>query len=261
MSNSSLVDIKVPAYTGNYTKGRRGTKIDKIAIHHMAGVLTASQCGKIFQREGRKASSHYGIGSDGKIALYVNESDIAWTNSNWKSNCESVTIETSNSKTGGDWPVSDNTLNLLIKLVADIAKRNNLGKLVKGKNVVWHSMYANTNCPGKYLLSKMDYIIEKANAINNEGNKEKYSGTFPKLPVKGYFYFDPKTPNKVYNKGQQVKYIQDFLNWAIGANLKVDGLYGPKTYEAVITFQKLVGAKVDGSVGKETLGLMKNFTK
>lgn len=37
---------------------------------------------------------------------------------------------------------------------------------------------------------------------------------------------------------------------------------GPKTYEAVKKFQKLVGAKkVDGSVGKETLALMKNFTK
>lgn len=151
MSYSSLVDIKVPAYSGNYTSGRRGTKISKIAIHHMAGVLTAEQCGKIFQNKQRKASSHYGIGSDGKIGLYVNESDIAWTNSNWKSNCESVTIETSNSKTGGDWPVSDKSLNLLIKLVADIAKRNNLGKLVKGKNIVWHSMYANTNCPRQIL--------------------------------------------------------------------------------------------------------------
>jgi len=29
-------------------------------------------------------------------------------------------------------------LNVLIRLVADIAKRNNLGVLVKGKNLTWH---------------------------------------------------------------------------------------------------------------------------
>ena len=59
--------------------------------------------------------------------------------------------------------VSDASLNSLIKLVADIAKRNNLGTLVKGKNLTWHSIYSNTACPGAYLLSKMDYIATEAN--------------------------------------------------------------------------------------------------
>ena len=42
-----------------------------------------------------------------------------------------------------------------------------MGKLVKGQNVTWHRMYTDTSCPGDYLLSKMDYIIEQANKINN----------------------------------------------------------------------------------------------
>ena len=170
MSKSNLINITIPANVENYTKGRNNNKIEEITIHHMAGVLTAEQCGKIFQKKGRNASSHYGIGSDGKIASYVDESDIAWTNSNWKSNCKSVTIETSNSENGGTWKVSDNALNSLIKLVADIAKRNNLGILVKQKNVTWHRMFSNTTCPGEYLLSKMDYIIDEANKINNNQN-------------------------------------------------------------------------------------------
>ena len=165
MSNSSLVTVKVPAYSGNYTKGRT-SKISEITIHHMAGVLTAKQCGAIFQKVGRKGSAHYGVGNDGSIGLYVNECDTAWANSNWQSNCRAVTIETSNSSTGGNWAVGDKALNSLIKLVADIAKRNGLGKLVKGKNLTWHRMYAATTCPGDYLLSKMDYIIEQANKIN-----------------------------------------------------------------------------------------------
>lgn len=165
MSNSSLATVKVPAYAGNYTKGRE-SKISEITIHHMAGKLTAEQCGKIFQTVGRKGSAHYGIGWGGTIAQYVDEANTAWANSNWESNSRAVTIEVSNSSTGGDWPVSDKTLNSLIKLVADIAKRNGMGTLVKGKNVTWHSMYAATACPGAYLLSKMDYIISEANKLN-----------------------------------------------------------------------------------------------
>lgn len=166
MSNSSLVTVRVPAHTSNYTKGRN-TKITDITIHHMAGVLSAEQCGGIFARAGRNGSSHYGIGNGGEIGQYVNEEDTAWCNSNWPSNCRSVTIETSNSATGGEWPVGDAAYNSLIKLVADIAKRNGLGTLVAGKNLTWHSMFASTTCPGDYLRARISDIANKANAINS----------------------------------------------------------------------------------------------
>ena len=165
MIKSPLATETYPAYDGNFTYGRSGRKIEAITIHHMAGRLTAKQCGSIFQQVGRCGSSHYGIGYNGEIACYVGEENTAWTNSNWDSNCKSVTIETSDND--NSWYVNDTTLNSLIKLVADIAKRNNLGTLVKGKNVTWHSMFANTDCPGSYLLSKMDYIIAEANKINS----------------------------------------------------------------------------------------------
>ena len=167
MSKSSLATEIYPAYAGNYTQGRSGRKIEAITIHHMAGKLTARQCGSIFQTVGRNGRSHYGVGYEGEIACYVEEENTAWTNSNWDSNCKSVTIETANNINGGNWSVSDKSLNSLIKLVADIGKRNNLGTLIKGKNVTWHSMFANTTCPGEYLLNKMDYIIAEANKINS----------------------------------------------------------------------------------------------
>ena len=164
MSNSSLATIKIPAYSGNYTKGRESI-IKEITIHHMAARWTAKRCGESFQAVGRQGSSHYGIGYDGEIAQYVDEADTAWTNSNRPANHRAVTIETANSQNGGNWPVSDVTLNGLIRLVADIAIRNNLGLLVKGKNLTWHQMYAATACPGPYLLNKIDYIIQEANKI------------------------------------------------------------------------------------------------
>ena len=51
MSNSSLVNVNVPAHTNNYVVGRNGRKIEIITIHHMASVLTAEECGKLFQDE------------------------------------------------------------------------------------------------------------------------------------------------------------------------------------------------------------------
>ncbi|MBQ8131550.1 MAG: N-acetylmuramoyl-L-alanine amidase [Bacilli bacterium] len=178
MGYSSLACKKIPAYEGNYTKNRKAwgyDKITEICIHHMSGNLSIETCGQIWQRPGRNGSSTYGIGSDGRIANYVDEDDIAWCNSNWNSNCRSVSIETANDQCYGDWHVSDYALNSLINLVADIAKRNGMGKLIKGKNLTWHQMYANTDCPGPYLLSRLDYIIEQANKI--------IDGETPDLPV------------------------------------------------------------------------------
>lgn len=213
MSNSSLVSVTKKAHSSNYTKGRTA-KISEITIHHMAGVLTASQCGAIFQKADRGASANYGVGSDGKVGLYVDEKNTSWANSDWDANCRAVTIETSNSSTGGDWKVSDKTLNMLIKLVADIAKRNNLGKLVKGKNLTWHSMYSATTCPGNYLRSKINYIIEKANEIN-----------FPKE--------EPKEKEKTTTKHQ------------IGETVKINGIYISSTSSI-----KLKPLKTKGKITK-----------
>ena len=201
MSKSNLVNVNVPAYEGNYTKGRSGRKIEAICLHHMAGRLTAEQCGKIFQKVGRYGSSHYGIGYDGRIGQYVDESDTAWTNSNWDSNCKSVTIETSDND--NSWYVNDTTLNSLIKLVADIAKRNNLGTLVPGKNLTWHSMFTNTTCPGDYLRSKMQYIADEANKINGYGSATS--------DTKANVYYRVKTQKHGWLP--EVKNLEDYAGW------------------------------------------------
>ena len=186
MAYSKLANDFYPAYAGNYTVGRSGRKIEAITIHHMAGVLSAKQCGDIFKTVGRCGSSHYGIGNSGEVLCYVDESDTAWTNSNWDSNCKSVTIETSDND--NSWYVNDTTLNSLIKLVADIAKRNNLGTLVPGKNLTWHSMFTNTTCPGDYLRSKMQYIADEANKINNpEPIKEKTTEELAREVIEGKY--------------------------------------------------------------------------
>lgn len=81
----------------------------------------------------------------------------------------------------------------------------------------------------------------------------KYTGTFPTLPSRGYF--------KKGDKGTQVKHLQKFLNWANGSNISVDGILGDKTIAQVKSFQKKVGIYADGLFGKASLNKAKSFKK
>jgi len=215
MARSSLATSYIPAYTGNYTKGRT-KKITKITIHHMAGNLSAVNCGYWFQNVKAKGSSHYGIGPAGGIACYVDESNTAWTDGNWDSNCKSVTIECANSKTGGEWPVSDLTLNALIRLCADIARRNKLGKLVKGKNLTWHRMYNQTTCPGDYLISRMDYICKKANEINYPTTTKKTVTEIAKEVIAGKWGNGADRKKKLESAGYNYNEVQAKVNELLG---------------------------------------------
>lgn len=168
MIGSKLVTVNMPAYVGNYNNSRFGNTIKSICLHHIAGIWSAKRLGELWQTVGREGSSHYGIGKDGEIGQYVSENHTAWTNGNRTSNRTSITIETSNSTMAPKWEVSDKVLEKLILLIHDIAVRNNLLPLVRGKTLTWHSLVSDvkTECPGPYLMSKIDYIIERVNSMN-----------------------------------------------------------------------------------------------
>lgn len=167
MIKSSLTNVVVEANSSNYTQGRKGYKVCKITPHHMAGILSAEQCGRIFQAKGRQASSNYGIGNDGKIACYVGEENRAWTSSNSVNDCQAITIEVSNSSTGGEWPVSAAAWNSLVNLCVDICKRYGFRLTYDGtKNgsLTRHNMFASTSCPGKYLQDRFPQLVKEVNA-------------------------------------------------------------------------------------------------
>lgn len=58
------------------------------------------------------------------------------------------------------------------------------------------------------------------------------------------------------SRGLQVEYLQKDLNY-IGASLDTDGKYGPKTRAAVIEFQQAQNIKVDGIYGPITYNRMR----
>lgn len=76
----------------------------------------------------------------------------------------------------------------------------------------------------------------------------KYTGTIPTATV------------KQGSKGNQVKYLQRFLNW-YGNNLDVDGIFGPATDSAVKNFQRDHNLDPDGIVGPLTRSAIKKYKK
>lgn len=229
-TNSSLVNYTL--LSPNCSKPRNN-KITKIVIHHMAGNLTVEQCGQVFLPTTRNASSNYGIGSDGRVGMYVEEQNRAWTSGNSVVDNQAITIEVANDVIGGDWHVSDKALAKTIELCADICRRNDIKKLNftgnRNGNLVAHKFYQATVCPGPYLYSKFSYIA-------NEVNKLLGATTTRSYLMKG-------------DKGDSVKTLQENLNY-LGYNCgSVDGDFGAKTDKALRNFQKAYKLTVDGKYG------------
>ena len=176
MSNSKLV-----VYTKlspHCTKPRQG-KIKGISIHTMAGPGSVEGCGQVFQTS--EASSHYGIGPDGRIGQYVLEENRAWCCSH-RVDHEVVTIEVSSIQAYKEpYECTAAAFESLIDLCVDICQRNGIKELIwkEGKqycpaftgnwavcNMVPHRYTTDKgkSCPGNYLFGKYGEIAERVNA-------------------------------------------------------------------------------------------------
>lgn len=172
MSNSSLVSYTKLSPCKSHP---RNHVIDTITIHCMAGNMTVESCGALFSKYSRQTSSNYGIGSDGRIALYVNEEDRSWCTSSRSNDNRAITIEVANdggASTG--WHVSDKAMASLINLVTDICQRNNIKELkwkadksligqVDKQNMTVHRWFAAKACPGDYLYGAHAQIAAEVN--------------------------------------------------------------------------------------------------
>lgn len=208
MSNSSLVDyVKISPNKDIMTN----KVIKKITIHHMAGNLSVETCGNVFQKKGG-VSTNYGIGTDGRVGLYVDEKDRSFASANRDNDAQAVTMEVANDVIGGNWHVSDKALAKTIELCADICRRNGIEKLIwtgdKTGNLTVHRFFIATACPGEYLMSKMQYIADEVNKLlappkvdewkhNDKGYWYEYAdGSYPTekwLKLDGeWYYFNEK---------------------------------------------------------------------
>lgn len=174
MSNSKLVTYT--ELSPHCNKPRRD-KIRKITIHHAAGNISLQGFGSTFCGT-REVSANYGIDSQGRVGMYVEECDRAWTSYNADNDHQAITIEVANDGGAPNWHVSDAALEAAINLCVDICKRNGIAKLNftgdKNGNLTMHKYFAATGCPGPYLESKFPYIADEVNkrlGVNSSTNK------------------------------------------------------------------------------------------
>ena len=194
MTHSKLASFCMHSPNGYFP---RSDSIRKVTIHHMAGVMTAEQCGNVFASSARQASSNYGIGNDGEIACYVEEENAAWTSSSYWNDNQAITLEVSNSYAGDPWPISDAAWKSMIKLCADICRRYNITPSYTGDTsgtFTEHRMFAATGCPGQYIHERMSQIVKEVKAA--------MSGTSTNAQVQQW-ELGIKNPNQMWHLSKQ----------------------------------------------------------
>ena len=149
-----------------------GTKQDSISCitpHYMDEQWSALTCGRSFANPAREASSNYGIGLDGEVALYVEEKDRSWASSSSDNDNRAITIECANLP---DSSLTPATWESLVSLCADICVRNDMGHIdytgTPDGDLTMHMWFAKnpvTECPGPWLSSRFSELADAVNAV------------------------------------------------------------------------------------------------
>lgn len=198
MSNSSLV---------SYTKlspnhsGARTHSIDRITPHCVVGQLTAESICGCFTSTDRQASCNYGIGTDGKIALCVDEGNRSWCSSSNANDQRAVTIECASDKSE-PYAMNDAVYAALVNLCTDICKRNGKNKLIwisdketaleytpaDGEMLITvHRWFANKSCPGNWLFAKLGELAETVTKnLSGNASSNVSTGTLYRVQTGAY---------------------------------------------------------------------------
>ena len=237
-TNSSLV---------TYTKlspnhsGARTHTIDRITPHCVVGQLSASGIAGCFTNPGVQASCNYGIGTEGGVALIVEEKNRSWCSSSNANDQRAVTIECA-CDSSQPYTFNSTVYNKLVELCVDICRRNGKNKLLWISNkekalnytpasnemlLTVHRWFANKSCPGDWMYSRMGELAEK---VTKKLKKSTVSSSTPKHTASNSTY--PKAPFAVQITGA-MKYFD-----SKGKNRKELGEIKKGTYTIVETSGK-----------------------
>ncbi len=163
--------------------GQRTHSIDRITPHCVVGQLSAESICGCFTSPSRQASCNYGIGTDGKVSLCVEEKNRSWCSSSNANDQRAVTIECASDKTE-PYAMNSKVYDSLIKLCMDICRRNGKKKLLwlgdrnktlnytpKSDEIVLtvHRWFANKSCPGDWLYARLGDLAAKVTAALSTG--------------------------------------------------------------------------------------------
>ena len=174
-TNSSLV---VYTKLSPNHSGQRTHSVDRITPHCVVGQLSAESICGCFTSPNRQASCNYGIGTDGRVSLCVEEKNRSWCSSSNANDQRAVTIECASDKTE-PYAMNSAVYAALIKLCTDICQRNGKRKLLwlgdKEKTLNYspaademvltvHCWFANKSCPGNWLYARMGELAAAVTA-------------------------------------------------------------------------------------------------
>lgn len=148
--------------------GKRATPRGAV-LHHGAG---ADVLGYVANANSRDSHPTYHVASSGRVTGVVHPDRRPFSTAHGVDNL-AITFEIDNSKTGGDWPVSDAALNAVVDVIVDHARQAGYSKVALNKFnenqagkeffIAWHSQYTSTACPGPYVMGKRDWIVAECN--------------------------------------------------------------------------------------------------
>lgn len=230
MSNSKLI-----SYTkiSPHRTSPRNHKIDTITIHCVVGQCAVEPLGELFQT--KEASSNYGIGYDGRIAMYVEEKDRSWCSSNASNDNRAITIECA-SDAYEPYAINDKVYKSLIALCVDICKRNGIKELkwkadksligqVDKQNMTVHRWFnAYKSCPGEYIYSRLGKIAAEVNAQlgvntttkNTETTKKKTNAEIAKEVIRGDWGNGIERKQKLTAAGYNYEAVQKEVDKLLG---------------------------------------------
>lgn len=253
---SFIMEEIIMGYTNSplvvYTKlspnhsGQRTHSIDRITPHCVVGQLSAESICGCFISTDRQASCNYGIGSDGRVSLCVEEKNRSWCTSSRENDQRAITIECA-SDSKHPYAFKDVVYNRLVELCIDICKRNGKSKLLwlgdKTKTLNYtpksdemiltvHRWFANKSCPGDWMYARMGDLASKVTATLNAGTE-----------------IAPPENTPVIDASDSEKTIWNTLRAAIGNDYGTAGLMGNLYAESALKPENLQ------NTGNKALGM------
>ena len=144
-----------PADWSNYTAAYRGAaQIDRLVIHATQGSYSSAV--NWFQTPGSGVSAHYVIRSrDGRIAQCVDDANIAWQASTWRTNRTSLGIEHEGFFYDPTW-FTEEMYRSSARLVAYLCGWYRIP--INRRRIVGHYEVSYTECPGPWWW--WDYYMD-----------------------------------------------------------------------------------------------------
>lgn len=104
----------------NKSHDRGGYTVQRVIVHNWAGLTGGIE--RLVYSDDEASANYIGL-SDGSMIGSVPEERRAWTSGSYDVDASSITVEIQNTTMAPNWQVSEESINALIELIADIARR------------------------------------------------------------------------------------------------------------------------------------------